>query len=752
MDAPYIGGDSPPTLPLARYLPLQPAGIFSHWLHDNVPAGALVLDPLGTHPLTAIEAAQAGYRVIVCCNNPILVFMLEMLASAPDREELLAALAELAAARRNSTRLEQQLLELYLTECPNCNALVPADAYIWQKGAEFPSARLLHCPHCETEGEFNVTPGDIARYAHIGNDTLHRARALQRVSVVGDEYYENALAALDVYAKRPLYVIFTLLNKIDSLSAPERTKQLLYALLLPVLDQGNTLWLHPAQRVRPRQLSTPPLIRENNLWLALENAIDLWTVLDKRVAVSRWQTLPEPGGISILSGRLRSLFPLPAETEPRAVVTVLPRPGQAFWTLSALWCGWLWGREAVTPLRSALQRLRYDWNWHARALKTTFSTLAEHLPAQTPMFACAPEAEPGFLTAAMVAASLAKFHVHTVALQEEANHAQINWQHGTHKKVDAATLQAQMRKNMGQHLAQRGEPAPFMTLLTAALAPVDFSGTSSGEPGGLPHNFIGQVQTSFRAILSAPQFMPSDASQAHNPESTNWYSPHLNMSGQTPRFDRMERALVQFLLEHEVVSLREIEMALFAALPGLNTPKPSEIELLLGSYAEAHTRMNGWRIQEREQPTTRRQDIRSAIADLTGLGERLGYRVQGEMPLLWLDSAGGTDHSFHILASSIVSSVVYQTPADTASQRVIVLPGSRCNLLSYKLKEDPLLAKAFEEWHTLKFRHLRSIAKRDELTLDTWKQLLDADPPSWEEATQFSIFPEAGDLPLFPAI
>ena len=128
MDAIYIGGVNPPVLPLARYLPAQPEGVFTRWLQEHVPAGSLVLDPLCAHPWTAIEAARAGYRVIACCNNPIVAFLLQMLSSAPSREDFQSVLADLAASRRNNTRLEQTLQDLYLTECPNCNRLVAAEA------------------------------------------------------------------------------------------------------------------------------------------------------------------------------------------------------------------------------------------------------------------------------------------------------------------------------------------------------------------------------------------------------------------------------------------------------------------------------------------------------------------------------------------------------------------------------------------------------------------------------------------------
>ena len=55
---------------------------------------------------------------------------------------------------------------------------------------------------------------------------------------------------------------------------------------------------------------------------------------------------------------IKSIFPLPPAVKAAAALAVLPRPNQAYWTLSAMWSGWLWGIEAVAPLHSALERIR----------------------------------------------------------------------------------------------------------------------------------------------------------------------------------------------------------------------------------------------------------------------------------------------------------------------------------------------------------------------------------------------------------
>ena len=89
-----------------------------------------------------------------------------------------------------------------------------------------------------------------------------------------------------------------------------------------------------------------------------------------------------------------------------------------------------------------------------------------------------------------------------------------------------------------------------------------------------------------------------------------------------------------------------------------------------------------------------------------------------------------------VLASA---TVLPETPLPPR-QCILILPGSRINLLMYKLHQDPRLSDIIARgWHILKFRHLRQFAARRDLSLAVWNELLDSDPPRWEDATQISI-------------
>ena len=412
---PYIPGMKPADPgPLSRFLPPLEEGVISGWLSTQ-PFGAAqsgpgtwLLDPFGFSPRLVLEAARSGTRVLVTANNPITRFLLEMFANPPPESEFIAALADLGAVKKGDERLAGHLQSLYLTKCEKCNQQIHANAFLWRKGEDAPYARIYECKHCGDSGEHPATEEDIERAKKIAEtDTLHRTRAFEKVVALNDEDRFYAEEAIQHYLPRPLYVITTIVNRLDSLNLSAERKRALTALVLIACDAGNTIWAHPAERPRPKQLSTPSQFREHNVWMVLERGLTLWSETGSTVPCEAWpKKIPESGGICIYEGRLKDLAQLVKKEIPiSAVIGSVPRPNQAFWTLSALWAGWLWGKEAVEPYKVALRRRRYDWAWNATALHSAFSHLNDLLPDGVPFFALLPEPEPSFLTSAFTAAN-----------------------------------------------------------------------------------------------------------------------------------------------------------------------------------------------------------------------------------------------------------------------------------------------------------------------------------------------------------
>jgi len=398
--------------PLARFLPPLEEGVISAWLRDNIEAGGWLLDPFGTAPHLSLEAARAGYRVLVAANNPITRFVLEMGAASLPESEFKAALADLAVSRKGEEKLEDHLESLYLTPCASCERTVPAQAFLWRKGEESPYGRIFDCLECGESGEKPATPEDVERAIEIAKSAgLARARVLERVAPLDDPDREYAEEAIRHYLPRTIYALATLVNRLDGLQISEDRRRALIALMLSACDRGNALWPHPTERPRPKQLSTPAQFQEGNIWLALEEAVTVWAGSGEPVPCLHWkdkgEKLPESGGILLYEGRIKDLAEVVKEAPLQAVIGAIPRPNQAFWTLSALWAGWLWGGEAAEPFKVALRRRRYDWGWQATALHAALHHVFDLLPLSTPFFGLLAEADPGLLTATLTAASTA---------------------------------------------------------------------------------------------------------------------------------------------------------------------------------------------------------------------------------------------------------------------------------------------------------------------------------------------------------
>ena len=151
--------------------------------------------------------------------------------------------------------------------------------------------------------------------------------------------------------------------------------------------------------------------------------------------------------------------------------SAIPRPNQAFWTLSALWAGWLWGRDAVGAFKSVLRRQRYDWAWHTTALSSVFKHLATVLQPDSPIFGLIGEAQPGFIGAALVAAGSAGCHLASVAIRPEQEQAQITWQvDKTHQPPQSgASISNTAVEYAKRYLEQSGDPESYLTTISAAF-------------------------------------------------------------------------------------------------------------------------------------------------------------------------------------------------------------------------------------------------------------------------------------------
>ena len=734
----YIPGLSPADPgPLSRFIPPLEEGVISAWLPLHAPASSWLLDPFGFSPRLVLEAARAGYRVLVTVNNPITRFLLEMSANPPSEADFKAALADLAVVKKGDERLQAHLQSLYLTRCEKCEQDIQAQSFLWRKGEDAPYARIYKCPHCQDEGERLTTQQDIDRAKRIAaTDSLHRSRSFERVVKLDDDDRIYAEEAIEHYLPRPLYFLTTVINRLDSLNLTPERRRALSAMILLACDAGNTLWGHPSERPRPKQLNIPSHFREHNLWMMLERGIGLWSETASGVVCEAWpKRIPESGGICIYEGRLKDLaHEVKKEIPIAAVIGSIPRPNQAFWTLSALWAGWLWGRDAVEPYKLALRRRRYDWAWNATALNAAFAHLVELLPLGTPFFGLLPEPEPPFLSSALTAASTAGFDLQSLALRTEHDPVQILWKRGEHLKREANEPNVEdVREAMFAHLTERAEPASYFHVHAAGLIVLTTSHALKQKGQEFDEALRGTQALMQKALTEDERFVHYSTGEGVDTGlwglSTDRPSPAPPTDGDSAQgeslSDRVEVAIVTFLQKNPNSIYLEIEDDLYPRFPGLLTPSKAMIYSVLYSYAEKDG--GAWKLRPEDVASARRNEMNTIAAMIEIVGRRLNYSTRKEEKNYLWEANGQVKYAFYVLASALIGRAIAETPYPP-EQVIIVIPGGRAALASYKAQRDPALAARMKTHRLVKYRLLRTMVEVPVLTRETFEEQIAGDP------------------------
>ncbi len=728
MDLPFPPGSPPRQAgPLARFIPPLEDGAVERALAGFGAPGDRVLDPFGASPRLAAACARAGRAVLVAANNPINRFLLEHTLEPFSLPELQAALARLAAAPMDGSRLEPFLLELYRSECGHCGLDVIVDYFVWEKDAEGPELKGYACPHCNHAGEDIASQADWERAQAYSRRGMQHAIALEQVAPRGDPDRPHAEAALAVYPGRALYALTTLTRKLGQLDFEPRMRAAAEALLLSAFEAANALWGHPEGRPRPLQLSASPHYREANVWRALERGLVEWSLDPPGVRVETWNPArpPESGVVAVFAGPVRDLAGQAERGMVQSVVTVLPRPNQAYWTLSALWAAWLWGAEAAGPIKVALRRRRYDWGWHAAALRTTFLGVAPCLAERTPVLAFIPEAEGGFLAAALSALDAAGFALRGRALRAGEDQAVLVWEAAgpAAGAPPLEGLEARMARAAAESLRTRGEPAPYLAVHAAAWT--DLARDRCLGPNWKPDepNPLGGLVDAFERALERREVFVRWGAGAE-PETGLYWLVDPEWAA-LPLADRVESLVMEALSESGERPLLEIETAVCEALPGLHTPDRRLILSCLRSYAVEHPEAGVWRLRPEDQRAARLSDCREVLGLLRDLGRRLGYQTQGDEPIVWSDARGERAYAFRVRANAGLGALL----AAEGPPAILVLPGGRASLVAEMARRDPRLRAFLERGRVVKFRHVRRLAAETTLRPENFAERLALDPP-----------------------
>jgi len=713
--------------PFARFLPLVEAGAVTRFLATYPFPEGWLLDPFGVSPNLAIEAARAR-GAVAAFSNPVVRFVVEHRLNPIDPADMRAALAALASAPKDDTRLERFLLDLYRTECSHCGASVSADSFIWDRELELPVLKVYVCEACHQSGEDATSSADRERATASAGYRLAHALAAERAAPADDPDREHVEAALAVYPARAIYALVSLLQKLDQLDLPPAQRRAAEALLLSVFDAADGLWGYPESRARPKQLIASPRFREINVWRALERAHQEWVAEPIEVRLATWPEsgAPEAGTLAVFPGPIRELDEtLPPETP--SILTALPRPNQAFWTLTALWASWLWGREAAAPIRIALRRRRFDWMWHAAALRGAFKALARHQPSGSVAVAFVPEAEPGFLAAALAGLDAAGYRLRGHAVRLNDGQAVLAWEAARHRAVGDEPLAQVMTEAAEAALRELGEPAGYGLLHAAATIALARGQrlAEMWEADDTPP--LTKLSEGMETLLAAGGSFDHLDPGLEVESGQYWLA--VPGATSTPLSDRVEVLVLETLRSQPGASLLATEARLCDALRGLQTPDRRLVLACLESYAVVDPG-GGWSLRPEDEAERRQADILEIRNLLVGLGERLGFRVSREDGILW-EEHGRPTFFFHVQDTAALSGVLGATPQ---SAQVVVLPGGRASLVAEKERRDlRLRAWLSAGGRIVKYRHIRRLAVEASVHAGNFPERLGIDPTQRED-------------------
>jgi hypothetical protein len=728
---PFIPGFSANTPRLLdRFLPPLAEGVAAHYLQKHTRPGDIVFDPFGQSPTLAVEALALDRRVVVASFNPVSRLALSLAVRPPAIAELRAALTVLSDVPTGpgaADRLEPQVRALFRTRCAECETVTSADAFEWDAETYQPVEKFYYCAQCGGPRQDPTDDADRALANRYKRGGLDYHFLLERVTTAADPDRVHAEEALAVYTPRTLAAIGAVLVKVEALARDRETKRLLAGLLLTALDETTVLG-----QERPKTLTVPRRFREVNFWLALERAVGLVAGLpqpERSLTLTELLAPGAPAGIYAHAGNARELAALLPTGGVRLMLTAVPRPNQAYWTLSAVWASWLWGRDSAEALRAVLRRRRYDWAWHAKALQRTLAPLTHTLPGSGRLVGLLTEAEPGFNSSTLAAAAGAGFALDDAVLRADTAEAQYEWRAagpaGGPEAPPDKTLQTVLRDGAIECLRARAEPTRWASLHLAAwrrLARLRLLAWQADEP-------LAAINRSLEQLVEQAPFVHLGAGAEGQAATGTWVLEAEAEAGEVvaPLADRVELMVARHLAQGEPVDEHELQALACQAFPGAQTPGQALVQACLASYAQ-RSESGLWVPRPEDDPAVRRDELRALEHALRGLGERCGFVVHDGPPQVW---AAQGEPIFRLVVGVYATLGQYVRAAQgPARHRVLVVPGGRAGLAEFKLRRDARLRALLTEqgWLVVKFRQARRVAADDTVTANTAEAALAGDP------------------------
>ncbi len=709
--------------PLQHFVPRLESGVAEKWIQYLDIGNGWVLDPFGASPHLLVELANAGANVLVTVNNPVLNTYLYLLANRPERGTLARLVDKLGASiiRVNRTRypnkipkrFETIIKELYDTQCTNCKHTAQAVEFIWDKAADQPVRKSYKCSTCLYAAEDQVNHEDIDQAATFQNNAIYRAQAVSKITNFTDHARSYVESIIDIYLPRTINAIVLTLQRLDLLEMSEQERNYLNALLISTFDQTTTLWPPDATRESPRQLVAPAFFRETNFWLVFEEQIEKWSSFTNKPVPLIYEQDPHFGdvsqgpGIHVICGRFSESIEKIAKFDIKALVTVVPRYNQAFWALSAVWTAWLMGKEKLGSFYNVFNRRKYDWEWHTKALYSVFRRAYQLLPENAPVVLFPGSREVELTTSAAIAGKLSGFSMAGIAAREHRGYPQLLFSKKPTTPHSSHPLD--IKTGLIEYLRQREEPADYflsyLACLTTAIQQNSLPGVVNTGAGKLYHQLHNAI---IRSLNDSGTFRVY-GKNVKTPQSKHWWL-YEDCATDSPLDDRIEKSIVTFARFHPAFNHAGINAALNHQFRGLFTPSPALVLACLNSYC---THADGWHLNHHETASRRESDLQKISGYIQSIGESLGYETTIQSsPLLkvtWMQNPEEEQFEFFITQNACLGKYLSVEQPENTGQYIIA-PGSRANLIAFKLQNNLLFKEKFTgSFHFVKFRLIRKL-------------------------------------------
>lgn len=589
-------------------------------------------------------------------------------------------------------------------------------------------------------------------------------------------------------------------------------------------------------------LTPPAQLIELNIWHSLEAATGrllAWLSAGEsqrrfRLTTAREVTLPEvPWGTlgPPVAVETQTAHQLGEGLSPNSVSLVLAvppslRPGQ--WSyLSYLWSGWLLGKGAAQGF--PLERLLHppDLDRYALALAGGLRSLSRvllpdgriiltlttgnlHWVGSTILGGCWADLELSSISYSPTAVSSA-----APALAGSPGTCYLHFRRPASppappKTADPERLLTRTILNAALSiLKQRGEPCRFHWLWLAALHALARQGLLSlllpvrepprpattepalpslSPPVELPPPAMVRLnrlmtETLTRALKKDLVFLDEDHT-SDTPESLAerrgvWWLARP-IGSEEPLTERLEQTIYNIVSTSPLVTLSGVTQVIYRRFPGLLTPEPGWIDLILASYAEPVSTTH-WQLRDEDDLAIRQRQRVLMIQLLVRLGHQFGHQVtlsreeqrrplsahetlggllslseryanmsdllgareevNGGPDVVWFrDGVGGALFYVDWMAR-LYRPVVRQAVSAPHIERFLVMPGARAGLIRARLERSALLRQAYQcdHWQVLKFERLRELGQREDADEAMLRRYTGLEPEVEQLGTQLPL-------------